>query len=122
MSGGGGSDDYYDRRSSSAASSGGGPGGSGSAVNCRQLAFTTTVASPVAAILATLAVGDVCDLVLLSDPTRIALLTRPGGAVLGAIADRWEELVNCLSAGVAFEAELLSASSPVRAHVRPVAG
>lgn len=114
--------------SSSGSGSGGGfpgggsgsAGGSGSGVDCYQLTFETTVASPNPSVLATLSVGDLCDLMLLSGPTRIAVLTRPGGSVLGAIANRWEDLVGCIGQGVAFEAEMLTVTSPVRVRVQPV--
>jgi len=99
--------------------SSGGGGGAGSGVDCYQLTFETTVASPVASILATLSVRDICDLTLLSGPTRIAVVTS-SGAVLGAIANRWEDLVGCIGQGVAFEAEMLTVTSPVRVRVRPV--
>lgn len=102
--------------------SGGGSsgGGSGSSTNCYQLIFDTTVASPNAAVLASLSVNDVCDLELLSSPTRIAVVTRTGGDTLGAIANRWEELVGCIGQGVAFEAELLTVTTPVQVNVRPI--
>ena len=100
---------------------GGGSGAGGSAgIDCYQLMFETTVASPDALVLGSMNVGEVCDLELLSNPTRIAVLTRPGGDLLGAIANRWEDLVSCIGQGVAFEAELLSGTSPVRVRVTPV--
>lgn len=116
MGGGGGS-------GSGGTSAGGSGGGSGRAssnrVACENLSFETTVSSPDPTVVATSSVGDVCDIVLLTDPTRIALLTRPGGDVLGAIANRWEELVGCIGRGFVFEAVLVTVSSPVRVLVQP---
>lgn len=114
-SGGGGSG----RGASGGGASGGSGGfGGGSGVDCYQLIFDTTVASPNAAVLTTLSVGDVCDLALLSGPTQIAVMN--GGSVLGVIANRWEDLVGCIDQGVSFEAEMLTVTSPVQVRVRPV--
>lgn len=99
---------------------GGSGGGTGGGVDCYHLTFETTVASPIPSVLATLSVGDLCDLTLLSGPTRIAVVTRTGGDVLGAIANRWEDLVGCIGQGVEFEAEMLTVTSPVRVLVRSV--
>jgi hypothetical protein len=88
-------------------------------VDCTQVSFETSVGSPDPAVLAGIDVGDICDVVLLGDPTRIAALTRPHGDVLGAIVTRWEDLVGCMARGFQFEAVVLSVSSPVRVLVRP---
>ena len=116
----GGSGSGTNHSSGGGASSGGGTGGSGHGINCHQLIFDTSVSSPDPSVLAMLDVGNVCDLILLSSPPRIAVLTRPGGAVLGAIANRWEDLVGCLGQGIPFEAEILSVTSPVQVLIRPV--
>ena len=98
------------------ASSGGHASGS---LDCTQVSFETSVGSPHPTVLAEIVAGDVCDVVLLSDPTRIAVLTQPHGDVLGAIVSRWEDLVGCIAQGFQFEAVVLTVSSPVRVLVRP---
>lgn len=99
----------------------GGDFGSGSAaqVRCAQVIFETSVASPDPSVLEGLSIGDVCDLVLQSDPRRIAVVTRSRHELLGGIANRWEELLGCIDQGFSFEAELLSKASPVRVRIRP---
>ncbi|QWF21775.1 hypothetical protein KM427_23090 [Nocardioides sp. LMS-CY] len=77
------------------------------------------MSSPDPAVLSNVRFGDVCDVVLLQNPSRIAVMTRPNGEVLGGIANRWEELMGCLSQGVQFVAEVRSVVSPVRVLVRP---
>lgn len=110
---------------SSSGGTGGGAGGSGgtgsgsAAVDCMQVSFETSVGSPDPTVLAAVKVGDLCDIALLYGPTRIAVLTRPGGDVLGAIVTRWEDLVGCMSQGFQFEAVIQSVASPVRILVRP---
>ena len=101
--------------------SGGGPGGSGpgGAVDCSRLIFETVVGSPDPGTLSEVAPGDVCDVVLAQNPTRIVLLTRPAGHLLGAIVNRWEELLGCLEQGVQFDAVVRSTESPVKVLVRP---
>lgn len=115
-------------RSGSGGSAGGGAGGGtggsfgGSGlgdVNCSQLIFETVVGSPDPAVLAQLAVGDVCDIVLMHNPTHIIVMTPVAGQVLGAIVNRWEELLGCLEKGVQFVAEIESVQSPVTVLVRP---
>ena len=96
----------------------GGGSGAGS-VDCSQLIFETAVGSPNAAVLAELTVGDVCDVVLMQNPTHIAVMTPVSGHVLGALVNRWEELLECLEKGVQFVAEVRSVQSPVTVLVRP---
>lgn len=99
---------------------GGSFGGSGSGgVDCSQLIFETVVGSPDPAVLADLVVGDVCDIVLVQNPTHIIVMTPVAGQVLGAIVNRWEELLGCLEKGVRFVAEVQSVRSPVTVLVRP---
>lgn len=100
--------------------SGGSFGGSGSgAVDCSQLIFETNVGSPDPAVLINLDVGDVCDVVLMQNPSHIVVMAPVTGEVLGAIVNRWEELLGCLEKGVQFVAEIRSTQSPVMILVRP---
>lgn len=97
----------------------GGPGGGPSSVDCAQLSFVTTLGSPDPAVVASIRMGDICDVVLVPHPTsRIVVMTRPSGVVLGAITSNWEDLLGCLGKGVQFVAEILSTGSPVRVLVR----
>jgi hypothetical protein len=73
-------------------------------------------------VLATLAIGDVLDVVLIgaAPPEQtIEVLTRPGAATLGSVTSRWQELRNCLQAGFEFEAELRTTAGPVNILIRP---
>lgn len=119
MSGSGGGSS---RRRSGADGSGGSGGGTGSGsggVDCSQLIFETVVSSPDPAVLSSANVGEVCDIVLLQNPPRIGVMTRPNGEILGGIGNRWEDLMACLGQGVQFVAEIRSVDSPVRVLVRP---
>jgi hypothetical protein len=115
------------RRSGTGGSAGagvgtGGPSGgssSGGAVDCSRLIFETTVGSPDPAVLAELTLGSVCDVVLMQNPTQIVVMAPVTGHVLGAIVNRWEELLGCLEKGVRFVAEIRSVHSPVTILVRP---
>lgn len=114
--GGSGGDSGF---SGGGASGGGHGSGFGTKARCDQLTFETSVASPDASVLGRLSVGDVCDLVILSDPRRIAVVTRPHQEVLGAIVNCWEELLGCIDQDFSFEAEIRSNTSPARVLVRP---
>jgi hypothetical protein len=122
MSGSGGGSSR--RRSGTGGNTGVGAGGQGGGsglggVDCSQLIFETAVGSPDPAVLAQSAVGDVCDIVLMRNPTRIIVMTPVAGEVLGALVNRWEELLGCLEKGVQFVAEIKSVQSPVTVLVRP---
>ncbi len=95
MSGGGGSGD-------------GPPVGPRPDVDCSQLAFETTLASPDIAVVQTLSVGDVLRLDLRQGAggrNMIAALTD-GGQVAGAISERTADLLRCMQDGTSFEAEI----------------
>lgn len=98
---------------------GGGGGGGGGQTDCSRLIFEAAIASPDPDVVQTVAIGDMCDVVLWNDPTRIVVLTRPNGDVLGAITERWPALVACIGQGVTFEAEVLQVTPYVRVEVRP---
>lgn len=95
----------------------GGPGGGG--LDCSRISFETTLGSPNPEVVATINVGDICDVALLSSPTaRLVVTTRPTGEVLGAITSNWEALIECLARDARFVADVLTANSPVRVRVR----
>lgn len=122
MSGSGGGDSSPRRCGGSGPGGGfgGGPGGGSGDVDCSQVRFTTTLGSPDPAVVATVNMGELCDVFLLQNPTRILVMTRPNGAVLGAITDRWEDLVRCIGKGTQFVAEVFSTTSPVKVMIRPL--
>lgn len=96
-------------------SSAGGPAGT----DCSKLIFDTVLGSPDPAVVGTLTNGDICNLSLLTNPLRIAAVTKKAGDYVGAITTRWEDLLGCIDQGVTFEAVILDTSSPVRVRVRP---
>lgn len=98
----------------------GGPDPSPGTGGCGRLSFQTTVTSVQAGVLAGLAEGDVCAVVLHGTaPARQIRVLTPAGDVLGAIVDRWAELADCLEAGYDYTATLLTARPPVRAAISP---
>jgi hypothetical protein len=88
-------------------------------LDCSQLIFETTVGSPHPAVLTDIAVGDICEIALLQQPTRIVVMAPVTGQILGAIVNRWADLLGCLEKGVQFVAEVQSVDSPVTVLVRP---
>lgn len=117
---GGGSSSGGGSGSGGGAVGGGGSGQSGNSIDCYQLIFDTSVASPNSAVLATLGVGSVCDVRLTGSAPYVSIAVMAPAGPLGSLTHRWAELVHCIDQGVNFEAELLSTSSPVRVRVRPV--
>jgi hypothetical protein len=90
--------------------------------DCARLIFTCILTSVDPAVLATIAIGDICDVLLVGTTppdVTIQVLTRPSGRPLGAIVDRWAELRDCLEAGAEFEAQIGTVSAPIRVTVRP---
>lgn len=115
MSGGGGSGSH----------GGGGAGGGmfddsggGGGVNCSTLAFEAVVMSPNPAVVAAIAVGSMCEVLLVGTPRQLAVIVRDSGEVLGAITERWADLTACIDGGYAYEAEVLSLR-PVRVRITP---
>lgn len=91
------------------------PSGTG---GCGRLSFVTTVVSVQAAALASLTPGNVCQLVLAGTAPELRIEVRmPDGSLLGAVVDRWAELVQCLQAGYDYDAEVVTASPPVRVRI-----
>ena len=77
-------------------------------VDCSDLRFDTTLASPDAAVVQALGVGDVLILDLRQGPggrNMIAAVTT-SGQVAGAITERTADLLRCMQLGVGFDAEI----------------
>ena len=89
---------------------GGGTGGpSDDGTECEKLRFNTMLASPDPAVVALLAVNDVLDLEIRNQAVA-ALARSAGGSPAGYIIDRLPQLLRCLQAGTAFEADVKSIS------------
>lgn len=107
MSGGGGSGGDY-----------GGGSQPDEPYDCERLRFEAPVHSPVAALVSTLAVGDVLDVQLEPAPAR-RVVVMTGGSVVGSMVDHLPQLIHCLQIR-AFTATVISISgSVVRVRVEP---
>jgi hypothetical protein len=73
---------------------------------CSSLSFTTTLASPKAAVIATVAVGDVLQIEILPGAVRIVGAKTNGGHVAGTITTHTAKLIECIDEGYAYEAEV----------------
>jgi len=101
-------------------SSGGydGPSASPGTTGCGRLTFTTVLASVDPATLGSLQADDAGKVVLQdTNPRRIEVLVN--GVVVGSIVDRWQELLECLSAGYDYDAIVKQVGPPLRVLVRP---
>lgn len=96
------------------------PSGGSDGLDCLRLTFTCTLTSVDPVVLAATSVGDICEVVLDgSPPGQTIRVLAVDDEVLGAIVDHWAELSRCISAGVAYVAEVRTVTSPVRVTVRP---
>lgn len=103
---------------------GGGSGGGGiggppdDGAPCDRLRFNAPLVTPNPAVVAGLTVGHVLDLIIQNQ--SVAALTRPGAQAAGYVIERLPQLLRCLQAGHAFEAEVLVANGgDVRVQIRP---
>lgn len=89
--------------------------------DCNKLRFSCVLNGVDPSVLDDASVGDICDVVLRGvPPTQVLqVLTRPNGEMLGAIVDRWSELIHCIGRGTEFVAEVITTSAPVTVDVRP---
>jgi len=99
---------------------GGGGGGTGGPTPCSDLKFETSLSSPQSAVVSTINVGDILDVVAKS-ATGPALAKTESEEVAGSItAGQLLRLLECLAEGNPFEAEVLGVSGgDVRVEVRP---
>ena len=108
--------------------SGGGPsrspqavGGETTVADCGTVRFETDLASPQAAVVATLRVGEVLRVQLDSTGERVVVAAvTTAGAAAGSIATRAAQLVRCIQSGYSYTAEVLEvAGGVVRVSVVP---
>lgn len=81
----------------------------------------TILNSPVAAVIANLAAGDMLDISLDMGPPRRVIATNQQGAVAGAITSpRLVDIIECLQGGYVYLAEVLSVQGGrVEIEIRP---
>lgn len=80
-------------------------GGGGPRANDCDLKFRTTLASPVAAVVARLSAGDMLDLRLDdSSGTRVVVATTAAGHNAGSIVDHIRRLIRCIQEGNSYNA------------------
>jgi len=101
--------------------SGLGGGGGGLPDDCPSLTERTSLSSPVQAVLATLAVGDI--LLLRIDPKnqRTLLAVTRGGLTAGSITSRLQpSFMRCIDSGYAYIARIVSLSGGLcEVEIRP---
>ena len=97
-------------------------GGNPVDADCSKLRFSCVLNGVDPLVLDDVSVGDICDVVLRGvPPTQVLqVLTRPNEAMLGAIVDRWSELIHCISRGTEFVAEVSTTRAPVTVTVHPL--
>ena len=100
------------------ASGGGTSGPDVSSTDCSTLTFDATVASPDPEITTTLKLGDVLSVSREGQPPRLVLRTRPEAEYVGALTERWMDLVSCMDSGFEYCAEVI-ANGPLRVRLRP---
>lgn len=90
---------------------GGDGGGAGGGADRCAIYETTVLASPVATVVATLSVGDTLTVALETSPRNRIVVRTNTGAVAGAITSvNLVEMIECMQAGFAYEAEVKSIS------------
>lgn len=122
MSGGSGSGSGFDDwRSSSDGSKGGGSGGSGGGADKCAIFERAVLASPVPAVVGTLNPGDPLTVELETTPRNRVVVKTAAGAVVGAITSvRLVDMIECISEGYSYAAEVVSISGGrVEVDIRP---
>jgi hypothetical protein len=79
---------------------------------CANLSFNTVLGSPKLTVLATLRVGHVLELELMSMPTKIVAAKTSAGNVAGTITTQVPKLIECIENGSSFEAEVTQITGP----------
>lgn len=112
MSGGSGSGSGFDDwRPSSDGGKAGGGGGSGGGVDKCAIYERAVLASPVASVIATLNAGDPLTVELETAPRNRIVVKTAAGLVAGAITSvRLVDMIECMSEGYAYAAEVVSIS------------
>lgn len=130
MSGGGGRDDGYQvprparpaqgagedgAKGTTPTSGGGGDGGGGGAADPCDIVQTAALNSPQPAVVATLNVGDVLNVVLGGTASRPVLEVRAAsGAIAGSLTHRGHvAIIDCITAGHQYEAVVVQKSGGI---------
>jgi hypothetical protein len=87
--------------------------------SCSLLAFDAPVSSPDPTIVAALAVGAVCEVLLEGVPPQLRVYVRESGELVGAVTERWAELAGCIADGYRYEAQVTALLPAVRIHIQP---
>lgn len=106
----------------SSGASGGGFGG-GDEVACESLKFEAQIASPNAAVVATLSVNDELPVLIVSSSgvQEIQVQTLAGAVVGGLLANRVQRLRECILHGTQYKATvILINQGQVRVYVEPI--
>jgi hypothetical protein len=125
VSGGSSSSSGFDNwrpTSGSARPSGPRGDGSGGAADGCAIVEQTVLASPVANVVATLAIGDTLTVGLETTPRNRVVVRTIAGQVVGAITSvQLVDMIECMQGGYQYEAEVLSVSGGrVEVQIRPV--
>jgi ABC-type enterobactin transport system permease subunit len=91
--------------------------------NCASLRFEAVLVDADRAAVATLAVGDIADVVLVgvAPSQSLRVLRRPDGQLLGAVLENWAQLRDCLLQGTTYQAKFLRTDAPVRVEISATA-
>jgi hypothetical protein len=84
---------------------------------CSALSFTAPVSSPNPSVVDLLQVGTKCTIVLQGTPPQLQVLLADTGETLGAITDRWQDLVSCINEGNEYVAEVTEIQPVVRVRI-----
>lgn len=89
-------------------SGGGGGYASDETPNCQLLSIQTSLASPIPAVVATLKIGDILDVVLTPPVGPVQVITK-SGKVAGAIITppNLAQLIQCITDGNTYSARVL---------------
>ena len=93
--------------SGSGGGSGLGFGGGGGAISCSSLSIITQLASPKAAIIATLKVGELLNVELTPPAGPVQLLTNTGEIAGAVLSPDVAELIQCLNDDYKYAAKVL---------------
>lgn len=124
MSGGSSSGSGFDNwRTSGGATKPGGSGGGGPIGGTDKCAIyeNTVLASPVADVVATLAVGNILSVGLETAPRNRVVVRAADGRVAGAITSvQLIDMIECMTEGFVYAAEILSINGGrVEVEIRP---
>lgn len=120
MSGGSGGGSGFDSWRPSADGKGAGGGAGGGTDKCA-IYETAVLASPVAAVIATLNVGNMLIVGIETTPRTRVVVRTVGGLIAGAITSvHLVDIIECIQGGFAYDAEVRSITGGrVEVEIRP---